>query len=1239
MKKRYRFLSVLLVSVLLLSNALTGWSVKAASDELNYTMKEDFETGYKENNKIGGWEIAANTDNDHGSYSLKLEAQGEWLTYIPKTKIQLEEGKTYQISFWYKVTMKNPALKGEAAFYCQPCDDEDQNTWEWCRDTNGEWKQSTKVYKAKQDGSLAFKAYGKDKNGNYIKGDYTIHLDDIVVREQFTVKADSDENGTATVNDSVSNGVYEGDTVTYVAVPNGGYAFVAWKDEKGEIVNENPTYEHTVTSDYSLTACFQRVSLQRENFEKGYEEVKKIGDWDIEKDANTAHGGDYSLKLKAQGMWLTYIPKTKIQMEAGKTYQISFWYKVTMNNPNLKGEAAFYCQPCDDEDQKTWLWCRDTNGEWKQFTQVYNAEQEGSLAFKAYGKDEKTGKYIEGDYIIHLDDIEVMELETFPVTVNAKEHGTATVNGGESIRVALGQTVTFRAVPETGYIFHCWKDDADTIISYEAEYSPKLTKELHLTAYFKKAKVSNNIQDFEDGLMGDWAQKGFSVYNTQLPGTDKSNVHAGNASLQFVATGEWQSYRPEKSITLKTGRYYKVSFWYKAISDQLSDKAGLFFVQPVGKQYEGSRTFLRLTNGEWRYEESIIYISGEDTTLVFTGYNQKAGSFEAYFDDIKAIELTNKPVKISVKAEGEGTVAVNGVSSLYLSQGDTAKLVGTPKKGYYLTCWKDETGKIVSYDDETILKNLKEDATYTAYFEAVKEPTGKLDFESKPSDSMQRQFTWYNPISEGYSKTNVRNGNGSLKVVANGEWGNYHANTSIPLKANTSYDISFWYKAESTDTDTFLFFKTENEENEDSRIYLSTTKGAWVLKRATIKVGATDTWLHMILFNKKAGSCVMYIDDIVVEKTNLYKAIPSIQTESFDEQSVENNYGSWNSDKRYTRNNSNGSIKIDGSSVKEGHGTWFYNGFQVEPFTRYEVSIWIYCVGLDYCTGMAQLYTPFGNGYSTLKTHIGEWEKISFTFDTGDITTNVLTMGLIAYPGVLYYADDLTLTKLDYEGSYGEDMYNLYEEGSLEEFSDEVWSGLSSNFTRTEKAEHSSANSGNYYLLANGQGTYSRTIKLMKVGRYALAASFRNIDNGNVTIEVLKDGKSLSRIIQNEAGKLVSTNDNEWKRELLLFDNKEVGAEYEVRITSKGGSTAIDDISVFYAKYLRTENPNDYSVYKENIEVINYAVNTNKDVVNDDNNHGFPVIILAVVASVGLVGIITYLVAKKRRKNSEKTNS
>ncbi len=81
------------------------------------------------------------------------------------------------------------------------------------------------------------------------------------------------------------------------------------------------------------------------------------------------------------------------------------------------------------------------------------------------------------------------------LSLTHNQYDIVVVNGEGSKENALeGETITIKASePETGYEFDCWKDSDNNVVSKESTYTFKVTKDITLTANYKKIKYSVTV--------------------------------------------------------------------------------------------------------------------------------------------------------------------------------------------------------------------------------------------------------------------------------------------------------------------------------------------------------------------------------------------------------------------------------------------------------------------------------------------------------------------------------------------------------------------------------------------------------------------------------------------------------------------------------------------------------------------------------------------------------------------------
>jgi len=168
-----------------------------------------------------------------------------------------------------------------------------------------------------------------------------MYLDDMAVFSPVTVSVNSLQGGTAMVNPTGT--VVKGSAVSFVAEPNIGNVFVAWK-ENGNIVSTDKEYKITAENDINLTAEFDGFNSSTDDlfvargwdgtFEKdtipGWyashknpSEAAIVNHCTYSRSTKHAHSGKYSLRVCSYHR-ATILPLTDLKQNTD--YRLSFYY-------------------------------------------------------------------------------------------------------------------------------------------------------------------------------------------------------------------------------------------------------------------------------------------------------------------------------------------------------------------------------------------------------------------------------------------------------------------------------------------------------------------------------------------------------------------------------------------------------------------------------------------------------------------------------------------------------------------------------------------------------------------------------------------------------------------------------------------------------------------------------------------------------------------------------------------------
>ena len=173
-------------------------------------------------------------------------------------------------------------------------------------------------------------------------------------------------------------------------------------------------------------------------------------------------------------LWIEYI---KQSLDAGCPIPYS-------STTRSGGRHIFILDGYTDKDyfHFNWGWNGQGNGWFKLGSMKPDAYSDYSKSHRAY-------------FMLKPD----AETTTISVSVNDSEGGKATVNGKETVTVAIGSRITLVAIPNDGYTFTGWSINGETA-SEDATYKTKVTGLAEYTANFEKSGtgIEEIIQENEN---------------------------------------------------------------------------------------------------------------------------------------------------------------------------------------------------------------------------------------------------------------------------------------------------------------------------------------------------------------------------------------------------------------------------------------------------------------------------------------------------------------------------------------------------------------------------------------------------------------------------------------------------------------------------------------------------------------------------------------------------------------------
>ena len=492
--------------VILIDNIKLTATPKA---EVGKITNGGFETG-----DAAGWRTWQSTEINAaaahtGSFGANIKGNGGWGGFLDQS-FQVEDGKTYEFSFWYKVNNSgfNWSLKGDqsGASY--------GGGWE----TKGDWTQVTTTFIANGDTSIYLNLNG---GGTGVAED--AYIDDVNLAE---VKDPSDDgfikngdfetgkatpwtlySGTAVAAEAAKNGDYG----LYIKNPTGGWGGTAFQDFSVEIGKSyevtmwakalsqgqniqvqnggatvasawyNKTEWNLLTFEFTATATNVRINIcgggTNANEEIYVDDIKVVelidpsfdgyiyngdfetGDvfpWDNLWDKNTVEiveGMDGGSALSViSGKW-QHVRQANIAVEPNTYYEITLWAKNASDMNLLVKDGGDSINLVNSGV--------NAGDEWTEFTAVFNSGDYTSVIVSLMGgeNDEIAEKYGTFDNIVMGLHSHVYESE---ITIEA----TCTSDGEMTYTCACGDSYT-EAIPG-GHIFdyecsttcsRCWEEN------------------------------------------------------------------------------------------------------------------------------------------------------------------------------------------------------------------------------------------------------------------------------------------------------------------------------------------------------------------------------------------------------------------------------------------------------------------------------------------------------------------------------------------------------------------------------------------------------------------------------------------------------------------------------------------------------------------------------------------------------------------------------------------------------------
>ncbi len=401
-----------------------------------------------------------------------------------------------------------------------------------------------------------------------------------------------------------------------------------------------------------------------------------------------------------------------------------------------------------------------TKTDWQTHTYTYTptADFTGYFVIGSFNGDCVSGMNVDNVFVCKTSDL---------VTVTASANAGGSALG--TVKTFSGDTVTFKAVPNTNFTFDGWYNGT-TLVSNEAEYSFLATASVEYTANFVAATpASANLisdGDFDSGIGA-----GFEIYKNGTTADFTNEVRSGEDKYIQGESGLSIFY----PVTLTGGVEYQLSFDFKflAAADVPSTYNSFYragFTNSVGAiggsafatgSYYNIYSNQATPKNDW-CTHTYKFTPSTDMTVyaVIGSYNQQGVSGFAV-DNVRVYK-TSDLLTVTTVAEQGGSVS----ESVTLLKGESATVTAQPQTDWEFTGWYNGSELVSTTAQYTFV--VSESVTLTARF---KDPSQinllvNGDFESEIT------------TAKIFDNSDASNAQGKMASEA-GKWGRLYSGVTV----------------------------------------------------------------------------------------------------------------------------------------------------------------------------------------------------------------------------------------------------------------------------------------------------------------------------------------------------------------------------------------------------------------------------------------------------------------------------
>ena len=452
----------------------------------------------------------------------------------------------------------------------------------------------------------------------------------------------------------------------------------------------NGNYEVAYIDDVSVT---EAPLISNGDFEAG--DLSSWEKWQstaISTDA--AYEGAYGVNIKGNGSWGGMLNQN-MAVKTGKTYELSFWYKINANGFTLQLQGVQSGTMYQNKSIKS------PTGTWTQYTTTVtsNGDSAIKLNFSGIGGSGSANASLAED--VYIDSISLVEQKSASndgYILNGdfeyKDWTTHWTNVNNSCTVSLveghesSQALSiaapkwnqvrqkFNVEVNTDYQITLWaKNTSDITLLLKTGVTDQNYAQFNVSAGSAWTELTYTFNsgdntslylgfmgqdsgngtaiiddvkiialkdpsfdgyiyngDFETGVFGKWQKNSSSLsYMT-------NDAHDGIYAAAVKGPGDWGGHLLYQNITLEAGKTYTLSFWYKPISNGVNyslrtlDKSVTF-----DSLYMDSKKY-----ADWTYHE-VTFEAGTATEIemTFSGSGKQNGTNdEVLIDDVRLVNLS-----------------------------------------------------------------------------------------------------------------------------------------------------------------------------------------------------------------------------------------------------------------------------------------------------------------------------------------------------------------------------------------------------------------------------------------------------------------------------------------------------------------------------------------------------------------------------------------------------------------------